>query len=138
MERELQTRYWGISNPDDLVRCTICAHEGHMAETCPSRTCKHCQACDEHFSLECPTQRKCKKCRERGHVQKDCPSKLARSVADGFFCDLCGESGHVEEECSLLWRTFFPEDVPNLNKVETLSCCCYQCGSDRHWGDDCP
>jgi hypothetical protein len=138
MERELQAHYWGLSHPDDLVQCAVCAREGHMAETCPSRTCKNCQARDKHFSSECPTQQKCKKCRERGHLLKDCPSKLARSAADGFSCDLCGESGHVEEECSLLWRTFFPEDVSNLNKVETLSCCCYQCGSDRHWGDDCP
>lgn len=137
-ERQLQTRYFGSTRDDDPVRCLICAEIGHMQEGCPARTCQHCKAVDQHFTYNCPIVAKCTKCRERGHAKENCPSKLARSAADGFFCDLCNKPGHVEEECSLLWRTFNPDKIPNLNKVARMTVSCYQCGSHLHWGDDCP
>ncbi|KAF2138486.1 uncharacterized protein K452DRAFT_301023 [Aplosporella prunicola CBS 121167] len=137
-ERELQTRYFGALKDSDSVHCLTCGLLEHMSEVCPSRICKHCRAVDVHTSGACPTMSKCTKCRERGHQKKNCPSKLARSSADGFVCDLCKEKGHIEEECALLWRTFIPEKVPNIHKVAMLTVTCYQCASDRHWGDDCP
>ncbi len=136
-ERKLQARYWRIVKDADAVRCNVCTEPGHMAETCPARTCKHCNAVDRHFSKACPTMRKCTRCRERGHRAQQCPSKLARSTADGFFCDLCSQPGHVEEECARLWRTFDPAKKACLNKVASVVVSCYSCGSNTHWGDDC-
>ncbi|EKG10317.1 Zinc finger CCHC-type protein [Macrophomina phaseolina MS6] len=137
-ERQLQARYFGSARDSDPVHCVTCAQPGHMQESCPSRTCQHCKAVDQHFSQACPMVAKCTKCRERGHAKENCPSKLARTAADGFFCDLCNQAGHVEEDCSRLWRTFDPDKIPNLNKVARLTVSCYQCGSHLHWGDDCP
>ncbi|KAB2572207.1 Protein AIR1 [Lasiodiplodia theobromae] len=136
-EQVLQVRYFG-EPADGLVRCLTCAQKGHMKESCPSRTCQHCQAVDQHFTKNCPTIAKCAKCRERGHSKESCPSKLARSSADGFSCDLCNEKGHPEEECAHLWSSFDPDKIPNLNKVARMTVSCYQCGSQQHWGDDCP
>ncbi|OCK78198.1 hypothetical protein K432DRAFT_302514, partial [Lepidopterella palustris CBS 459.81] len=137
IEKELQEKYWGLSQPNDVVRCIICAHEGHMEQTCPSRTCKHCQARDEHFSHACPMQRRCFRCGERGHDQQGCRSKRVLSESERLFCELCLEPGHVDEDCSYLWRTFALEKMLNLKKVATLRRGCYECGTDRHWGDDC-
>lgn len=137
-ERELQRRYFGSTGGEEMARCLTCSQAGHMAELCPSRTCQHCQAVDEHFSKDCATVAKCRKCRERGHSKANCASKLARSAADGFFCDSCSQPGHVEEECSLLWRSFNPDKEPNLHKVARLTVVCYECSAATHWGGDCP
>lgn len=136
-ERHAQSLYYGIHQEDDSVRCMTCAGTGHMTEVCPSRTCQHCQAVDEHFASACPKMAKCSKCQERGHEKAKCPYKLARSKADGFQCDLCNETGHTEDECSFLWRTYFPGKLAHIHKVPKLRVVCYQCGSDSHWGDDC-
>ncbi|KAK3046029.1 hypothetical protein LTS18_013486, partial [Coniosporium uncinatum] len=137
-ERELQARYFGLQDDSDIVRCTTCSESGHVPERCPARTCVHCKAVDRHLSVLCPTIKKCSRCRERGHKVDQCPSKLARSQADGLSCDVCSKTGHTEENCSLLWRTFNPDKIPFLQQVKTMIVCCYQCGSNRHWGGDCP
>lgn len=138
VERELQGRYWKIFNDHDTVRCTTCAAVGHISDVCPSRTCKHCLVVDDHFSSACPAVRKCRKCRERGHSETDCPSKLRCISADGLVCDLCHETGHFEENCCWLWRTFNVNAIPYSKKVGRLLVGCYNCGSDLHWGNDCP
>jgi len=137
-ERELQARYFGLRDHSDIARCTTCSEPGHMPERCPARTCVHCKAVDQHLSVLCPTSKKCSRCRERGHRTNQCPSKLAHSQADVLSCDICSGTGHTEEKCSLLWRTFNPSKVPFLQQVKTMTICCYQCGSNRHWGGDCP
>jgi hypothetical protein len=53
-------------------------------------------------------------------------------------CDLCHNTGHPEDRCFFAWRTFIPETIPNLKKIEELVESCYRCGSDWHWGNDCP
>ncbi|KAF2091886.1 hypothetical protein K490DRAFT_32610, partial [Saccharata proteae CBS 121410] len=133
----LQNRYFGVVDGDAPTHCLTCADEGHMSDQCPTRTCAHCHSVDRHFSSSCPKIMKCTKCREHGHEWFDCPSKLARSKADGFLCDLCNENGHVEEECSMLWRTFDPAKIANLKMVDRIPAWCYECGSEKHWGDDC-
>ncbi|KAJ9657895.1 hypothetical protein H2201_008004 [Coniosporium apollinis] len=138
VERELQGRYWKIFNDHDTVRCLTCAAVGHISDVCPSRTCKHCLAVDDHFSSACPSVRKCLKCRERGHSEADCPSKLRCISPGGLVCDLCHETGHFEENCCWLWRTFNINAVPYSKKVGRLLVGCYNCGSDLHWGNDCP
>ncbi|KAK7541929.1 uncharacterized protein J3D65DRAFT_599756 [Phyllosticta citribraziliensis] len=136
-EQELQRRYFGAADTSDPVHCMTCGKLGHMEEECPSRTCTFCQAVDMHFSKDCPTRAKCRKCRERGHTIEDCTSKLFRSKADGIVCDYCQSKEHFEDQCTWVWRTFNPEELPHINKVDRLSMGCYFCGSDGHWGDDC-
>ncbi|EON68519.1 hypothetical protein W97_07777 [Coniosporium apollinis CBS 100218] len=138
VERELQGRYWKIFNDHDTVRCMTCAAVGHTSDACPSRSCKHCLEVGDHFSSACPSVRKCRKCRERGHSETDCPSKLRCISADGLVCDLCHETGHFEENCCWLWRTFNVNAIPYSKKVGRLLVGCYNCGSDLHWGNDCP
>ncbi|KAL1648493.1 hypothetical protein SLS58_002248 [Diplodia intermedia] len=126
---QMRTHFAQLSEPEQALQVRYFGkHEDGL----------HCQAFDQHFTGDCPTAAKCTKCRERGHSKEDCPSKLARSSADGFLCDLCNEKGHPEEECTLLWRSFNPDKIPNLNKVARMTVSCYQCGSRQHWGDDCP
>lgn len=128
-------RYWGKERDSDLARCSMCSRDGHTANACPSRTCKHCSAVNEHFSSACPSVLKCQKCKERGHNISECTSKLSRSLADGFICDICS-GPHVEEKCSWVWRSFKP-DESKIRKADRLIVSCYECGSSQHWGDDC-
>lgn len=134
--RALQTRYWGLTDDDAMVRCPVCSRYGHYTDTCRSRTCKHCGVEDGHFASACPTFKKCSRCRERGHNVSECPSKLARSTADGLICDLC-EGPHAEDKCSWIWRTFHPEDLSAIWKVDQMITACYECGAHSHFGDDC-
>jgi hypothetical protein len=137
-ERELQQRYWGLILDSDLARCPTCRLEGHMTETCPSRTCKHCHAFGKHFSSACPVApRKCSKCGEKGHSLDACPSKLRRTDAE-LECDLCSKPGHMEDHCPSIWRTFDPDKIQNVRKIASLIVSCYECGSKQHWGCDCP
>ncbi|KAK7559636.1 hypothetical protein IWX49DRAFT_576467 [Phyllosticta citricarpa] len=137
LECEMQRRYFGAAGPSDPVHCLTCGKIGHMEEECPSKTCKFCQAVDLHFSNDCPTRVKCRKCRERGHTIEECTSKLFRSKSDGIVCDYCQSKDHFEDQCTWIWRTFNPDALPHINKVERLNVGCYFCGSDSHWGDDC-
>lgn len=143
LEAQLQARYWGITGRDEYVRCPVCAGQGHMDEDCLEHVCKHCGSIGQHYDMACPKWKKCRRCRERGHDVLGCPSKLARTRAEGYDCDLCGRSGHAEEECSWLWRSLVPErmsagELADLPKLEKMVVSCYDCGSNKHWGDDCP
>lgn len=137
-QRDLQTRYWGLTSDDAPAICPTCAKPGHLATTCPSRTCTHCGAIDVHFSRACPSIQPCSKCHAQGHTAATCPSKLARSAADGFICTIC-HGAHKESACCWLWRTFKPHNLgPALRKIAHMPVSCYECGARGHWGDDCP
>jgi hypothetical protein len=140
-ERQLQSHYFGRSKDGDIVRCLSCGEDGHMSDKCPSRTCEHCGAVDDHFSAACKSVQKCTRCREKGHSSDACPSKLMRSnQADGLVCDRCHAKGHGEDKCPNIWRTYLPEKktASGLKLASRILVSCYQCGSNRHWGDDCP
>lgn len=136
-ERHYQQKYWGLTEDYALARCPVCSGEGHMDDACPARRCRHCGVQDDHFSIACPRNLRCKRCKERGHLIQNCSSKLARYNADGLSCDLCRQHGHTEENCSLIWRTFDPDRLFEVKMVDRLLVSCYECGSDRHWGNDC-
>lgn len=135
-ERNLQFRYWGHSRDIDLARCPTCSREGHMSESCPSRTCRNCNAVDLHFASACPHAQKCDRCGEKGHSIHACPSKL-KLVGEELECDLCSGKGHHAYECTQLWSTYFPDRLQTVNKVSSLVVGCYSCGSQLHWGADC-
>ncbi|RMZ15615.1 hypothetical protein D0860_01517 [Hortaea werneckii] len=137
-QQELQHRYFHIEGTAAHVRCLSCGEEGHVVDTCPENTCKHCGAFEDHFSRACPTFVKCGRCRQRGHDSRTCrnQSKPAGGRLDP--CDICQDTDHVEEECPKLWRWYEPQEntvlkIPNSAMIKT----CYNCGSVSHWGDDC-
>ncbi|RMY82564.1 hypothetical protein D0864_08033 [Hortaea werneckii] len=137
-EQELQHRYFHIEGTAAHVRCLSCGEEGHVVDTCPENTCKHCGAFEDHFSRACPTFVKCGRCRQRGHDSRTCRNQSR--PAGGRFdpCDICQDVDHVEEECPKLWRWYEPQEntvlkIPNSAMIKT----CYNCGSVSHWGDDC-
>ncbi|KAI7532640.1 hypothetical protein KC331_g13483 [Hortaea werneckii] len=137
-EQELQHRYFHIEGTAAHVRCLSCGEEGHVVDTCPENTCKHCGAFEDHFSSACPAFVKCGRCRQRGHDSRTC--KNQSKPAGGRFdpCDICHDVDHVEEECPKLWRWYEPQEntvvkIPNSAMIKT----CYNCGSVSHWGDDC-
>ncbi|KAF2812041.1 uncharacterized protein BDZ99DRAFT_382862, partial [Mytilinidion resinicola] len=128
--------YWFQDTADGVPRCQMCIRKGHSEEECPSRMCRHCRAPNEHFSSACPTRRRCAKCHQAGHAKDECSTTSSIS-AKVLPCDLCQRQGHTEEQCSLLWRTFFPENLSDVKKVGRLIISCYYCGASSHWGDDC-
>ncbi len=104
------------------------------------RICLHCNQLTTHMPSACPIHIKCSRCRKRGHTSTAC--KAPYSVPAGGPddpCDHCGGFGHVEEMCSWLWRTFNPtsENVEKMPR-EAMFVSCFNCGSKRHWGNDCP
>jgi hypothetical protein len=142
-EQDLQRRYFHITDGGSLVRCLCCGKEGHMEESCPSRTCAHCGALDEHFSGACPRNQHCGRCRQRGHTTAEC-TVLSSSLMRGlnYMCDICDRPDHVEEECSELWRNSLGDDATIVQiPQQAMQVSCYNCGASgyfAHWGDDCP
>lgn len=138
-EIEQQEIYFGLYDPDDLCYCMCCGGRGHMASICPKSTCEHCGAKQAHASWACPIYRKCRLCRKRGHSASECTNPAIISDADP--CDICQEAGHVEEECPRLWSVSLePDKTVKIRKIpdRDMIRACYSCGSDHHWGDDCP
>lgn len=109
-----------------------------MEESCPSRTCQHCGARDDHFGPACPLFRRCSRCRQRGHDSQRCTRPVSSAISATEPCDICGRLGHIEEECHDLWLTFKPE-MKDIKKVHPslMRVNCYNCGGQAHWGDDC-
>ncbi|KAI7481117.1 hypothetical protein KC357_g2532 [Hortaea werneckii] len=138
-EQELQHRYFHIEGTAAHVRCLSCGEEGHVVDTCPENTCKHCGAIEDHFAGACPTFVKCGRCRQRGHDSRTCTNQSKPAGGRSDPCDICQDVDHVEEECPKLWRWYEPQEnsvvkIPNSAMIKT----CYNCGSVSHWGDDCP
>lgn len=141
-ELKLQLRYFYISKSldtidrDSLVRCLVCAQEGHMAELCSDLTCGTCGAHKQHFTKNCPRTKRCAKCRERGHQESSCRYKLQRLMQYEMTCDLCQRDGHNEDNCELLWRTSGrPWESDLTDRRIRLEC--YECGGAGHLGNDC-
>ena len=142
-ELKAQLRYFHITkrpsdvDRDTFVRCLVCAQECHMAEACVKLTCTVCGTHGDHFSQQCPQNKKCSKCRELGHNKGNCPYKLKHLAPAEIVCDLCQRKGHFEEDCELLWRTSGqPWESDLVNRNVRLSC--YECGKSGHLGNDCP
>lgn len=134
---ELDERHHYFPNiPDNVVFCLTCAQVGHATEACPDVTCKFCQGA--HFKYECPTRKRCAKCKQLGHIKSLCPEKLA--VAPGevaLECAVCEGHDHSEINCIQLYQTYRPEPG-NVSKVRSLPVFCYACGTEGHYGGDCP
>lgn len=123
--------------PPDVIVCLVCRDVGHTIQDCPHLTCEHCSAVNLHFSFACPKNFLCTKCRERGHSAKECSEKLQRSIADGVVCDICASVRHVEEHCPFLWRSFKPEKLSTIKKLDNMLVDCWSCGALGHSGAEC-
>lgn len=136
-QTELDERHHYFPNvPDNVVFCLTCAQVGHVTEACPDLTCKFCQSA--HFKYECPTRQRCAKCKQLGHNKSSCPEKLA--VAPGevaLECAVCEGHDHTEINCVQLYQIYRPEPG-NVSKVRQLPVFCYACGTEGHYGGDCP
>jgi hypothetical protein len=135
-DQMLQIRYFGLDQ-DDVPHCLCCGEIGHMINSCPNMICESCSKRD-HFTGACSISQRCTKCHSAGHHASVCPEKLKRtSQGDGITCSLCTEIGHSEENCPSIWTTFRPDPTasPPVRMIRPM---CYQCGANKHWGDDCP
>lgn len=136
-QTELDERHHYFPNiPDNETFCLTCAQVGHATEACPDLTCKFCQGA--HFKYECPTRLRCAKCKQLGHIKSSCPEKLA--VAPGevaLECAVCEGHDHTEINCIQLYQIYRPEPG-NVSKVRSLPVFCYACGTEGHYGGDCP
>lgn len=166
-ERELQARYFRIPDPNaeihcyscgrigyqphnrciscgepgesPLIRCLNCGGEGHLPDTCTANTCPHCGIANKHTARACPAFRKCGRCRQRGHTSSRCSRSSRPAGGPSDPCDVCGRTGHAEEECADLYRSWMPTES-NVKKIPRwkMRKACYNCASNKHWGDDCP
>ena len=140
-ELKLQSRYFHPTktlddlDSNDMVKCLVCAQEGHLPDTCDKLTCAVCGS-NDHFTRTCPQRTRCKRCREPGHELSSCHHKLAATRAE-IVCDWCQRVGHIEDDCELLWRTSGrPWETQFI--IRTLGLGCYECGESGHLGNDCP
>lgn len=135
----LQARYFHITNPSSAVRCLSCGTAGHAEDSCPQSQCQHCSSKGDHFSFACPKFQKCRRCRQRGHASEQCTGRAVFGGGSDDPCDVCNFVGHVEEECPYLCRTAYPdESIVRKIQARDMAVGCYTCGSNQHWGDDCP
>ncbi|KAK3639818.1 hypothetical protein LTR56_012198 [Elasticomyces elasticus] len=139
-DQRLQAKYFMLTDPDAYCLCLSCGDAGHEESSCPANACAHCGRTGAHFAAACPTYRKCGKCRQRGHDAAHCTRRAVQGGGQDDPCDVCAHTGHVEEECADLWRTIGTVDAqrqvtriaaPGMRKA------CYNCGSNKHWGDNC-
>ncbi|KAL9608365.1 MAG: hypothetical protein Q9167_006794, partial [Letrouitia subvulpina] len=138
---KMQLRYFYITKePEDvdrnnLIRCLVCAQEGHMAPECTRFVCTVCNSKGKHFTKDCPTL-ECSTCHEPGHNNGDC-HLVSESAQRNATCKLCKRKGHVQRSCELLWRTAPPPWKTNtMSRFVRLEC--YECGNGGHLGNDCP
>jgi len=122
---------------NDPVRCLTCSKEGHITSVCPSLVCQSCQKVKDHFTRDCPKNRRCEKCRNKGHDKENCPYKLSHLDGSEIECDLCQRTGHTEAECELQWRTSGRPWESDINAADMIFYC-YECGRSSHLGNDCP
>ncbi|KAJ4396458.1 hypothetical protein N0V93_000677 [Gnomoniopsis smithogilvyi] len=131
-----QRRHYFPNVPDHVAFCLTCAQVGHTTEGCLELTCKFCQG--PHFKYECPTRQRCAKCKQLGHTKPSCPEKLA--VAPGevaIECAICEGHDHTETNCIQLYQIYHPKPG-RVSKVRSLPVFCYACGTEGHYGGDCP
>ncbi|KAK4897115.1 hypothetical protein LTR27_005008 [Elasticomyces elasticus] len=139
-DQRLQAKYFMLTDPDAYCLCLSCGNTGHDESTCPANACAHCGSIGAHFAAACPTYRKCGKCRQRGHDAPHCTRRAVQGGGQDDPCDFCAHTGHVEEECTDLWRTIGTVDAQReVTRVAARSMrkACYNCGSNKHWGDNC-
>ncbi|KAK5717652.1 hypothetical protein LTR17_015917 [Elasticomyces elasticus] len=139
-DQRLQAKYFMLTDPDAYCLCLSCGNTGHDESTCPANACAHCGSIGAHFAAACPTYRKCGKCRQRGHDAAHCTRRAVQGGGAEDPCDVCAHTGHVEEECTDLSRTIGEVDAQRqVTRVAARSMrkACYNCGSNKHWGDNC-
>ncbi|EPZ33279.1 hypothetical protein O9G_001630 [Rozella allomycis CSF55] len=131
------SRYFG-----EGPTCHKCGQKGHLKKDCDSENV--CFLCGElgHSRDTCPYEM-CFNCNNVGHISRNCPNRRKSRARDDDECELCRYNGHKYDDCSLLWRMYFTAPLPAENEVRlarnSISIkVCFTCGSQSHFGDDCP
>lgn len=123
-------------------KCFNCGQPGHISKDCTESTSAPCFLCGGrgHQRSSCPEE-VCYNCNRVGHMSRDCPQPRKRRAHEGDYCNRCQMPGHLQKDCSLNWRRYTFAREPTRAEVGRadglLAPFCYNCASDRHWGDEC-
>lgn len=135
-------RYFGVTDPSlgETINaahalgplCGNCHQRGHPRHKCKTVVCHKCGVVGEHYEQHCPKTLVCSRCNLKGHTVHLCPQKEWKRQ----YCKLCDSFNHSDERCPSIWRLYLTR-APIATAALPTCMACYNCGSAKHYGDEC-
>lgn len=135
-------RYFGVTDPSlgETINaahalgplCGNCHQRGHPRHKCKTVVCHKCGVVGEHYEQHCPKTLVCSRCNLKGHTVHLCPQKEWKRQ----YCKLCDSFNHSDERCPSIWRLYLTR-APVVTATLPTCIACYNCGSSKHYGDEC-
>ncbi|KAI8140482.1 hypothetical protein BJV82DRAFT_622780 [Fennellomyces sp. T-0311] len=112
----------------NVMVCFACNMPGH-----DRKDCLICADCGElKHEYRCNPLMYCNHCKRRGHKGGDC-----RYPRETNACSRCGAPEHTTKQCPEIVHTYTLGES-STPVTEAIARYCYNCGSQGHFGDECP